>query len=230
MFDGGNTASSARRITDPIFKQPRLREASADKPVKPTPRAPGLPRYRTKASEVAPILYGAGYPVILFASLDRGRGSRPPTKCRGGWSAARRIRILIVPRFGEKARAPYGAPRRLRVSAIGCKTQAPVPRFLGRGFRTVPVQRAPRGGVLMPLGRISGASRVRGYEPRARAPHRRCRGNAPSAGPGSADAASPAPGSPGWLRHRDVSRRRPSDEPGGAERARSMWRKYGIYS
>jgi hypothetical protein len=37
--------------------------------------------------------------------------------------------------------------------------------------RSIPGQRAPRGPVVMPAGRVPGAARERGYEPRARAPH-----------------------------------------------------------
>src|SRR5665213_33578 len=46
-------------------------------------------------------------------------------------------------------RAPLGAPRQL-ASQLNAATQAPGPRFLGRGNVPVPVQRAPRGGVIMP--------------------------------------------------------------------------------
>src|SRR5665213_3833556 len=52
-------------------------------------------------------------------------------------------------------RAPLGAPRRL-ASQLNAATQAPGPCFLGRGNMPVPVQRAPRGGVIMPPGRFPG--------------------------------------------------------------------------
>ncbi len=101
---------------------------------------------------------------------------RSPRKSRG-WSAARRIRSLIVPRFGEEARAPLGAPRRL----ASCGHLPPRHRPRVRAFRDDETYRQSPSASSSRRGRSAPraeprASRGRGYEPRARAPHRRGEG------------------------------------------------------
>src|SRR5665213_3612287 len=116
---------------------------------------------------------------LFFSARGRRNLLASSAKKPRGWSAAWRIQQSALGEarasFG-KGRAPRGAPSRL-ASQLSAATQAPGPRFLGRGchggqpFQPVPVQQAPCGAVLMPPGRGPGASREQGYEPCPQAPH-----------------------------------------------------------
>ena len=88
---------------------------------------------------------------------------RPRDK-RGDGAPQGAFRLMSAEAAARLAtRPPSGAP----FVAISVPGSA----FPGtRPFRPVPVQRAPRGGVVVPPDRCPGASRVRGYEPRPRAP------------------------------------------------------------
>ena len=148
-----------------LASQPHPDRAMRDRP---SPFRGGIKR----ASFAARILCGAGCAVVS-PGLRRAPSQSPAIKRGDGapggaafsQTALRRARTL------RSARSPHGAPLAVSRLRLSPKTQAPGPRCLGRGSSPVPVQRAPRGGVLVPPGRESRASRVRGCEPRPRAPH-----------------------------------------------------------
>ena len=98
------------------------------------------------ASTITRILCGPGEAVVLLRTAEP---IVPPSQCEGNGapagapsslSALRRKRVL------RSTRSPPGAPLR-RFLSRG-------PRFRGRGDWPVPVQRAPRGGVIVPPDRV----------------------------------------------------------------------------
>ena len=178
----GNSPRSS--LPDSIVKQPRLRRSFGGQAGVANAAHAGLARYAPR-QESSPVLFveAPGSPVFS-SSPNRGSGGVAPREKRGGRSAERRCRILSVPRSGKGARAPLGAPSR--------RFLIPGPRFqetpsglyssLGAPAQHLnalrrnepcrrPVQRAPRRRIVVPNGSVPGTSRVRGDEPRPRAPH-----------------------------------------------------------
>ena len=86
---------------------------------------------------------------------NRAPGESSPAKVPRGRSAARRNRILSF-RVPAKERGRLSALRRGFASRHLAETQTPGPRFSGTKLAASPSQRAPRGGVLVPLGRDPG--------------------------------------------------------------------------
>ena len=147
----------------------------------------GVPARRRRASRPADVRHrpcclrrgGA----VVSSPRSRGRSS-PAGAGRRGRSAGRRpshvaprkqVYAVCATCKRQARRAPFG--RRARPPALhrgfasrpgGRPTQAPGPRFLGRGtagvtrLEPVPVRRAPRGAVVLPPERGPGASRGRG--------------------------------------------------------------------
>jgi hypothetical protein len=117
-----------------------------------------------KTSASVPILCGAGYAVFPFLAPAKSEGMERRAAHPYSSHALRRARVL------RSTRSPLGAPLAARVPALA-KTQAPGPRFLGRGIGASPSpagslrrgHSAPRSGPR--------ASRERGYESRPQAPH-----------------------------------------------------------
>jgi hypothetical protein len=124
----------------------------------------------------APILCGAGYAVLrFFPPATGGRGSRPPTNAEGmerrmahqssvlphilrcAGACRRSIAAIFVPGAVTSGRGPG------RLSANPIRAAFAALRLR----RVQPLKAAPPSG----SGRRPRASRVRGYEPRARAPH-----------------------------------------------------------
>src|SRR6185295_7417630 len=100
--------------------------------------------------------------------------ARSPRKRRGG--AERRKAHRNNPRVrgaGHPLRSgcsPRGAPLRLSPRPTGARVAQLRAALPGTRLAPVPVQQAPCRPVIVPAGRGPGAARVRGYEPRPRAP------------------------------------------------------------
>ena len=158
--------------------------------------AASFPRFNCQSANAPPPLFfcGAGTPSFIPSPLAKPRG----------WSAKRRTSL-------PSCRAPVaknaGASRRsIAVSLLRswAGVTGPGSALPGTRLAPIPVQRAPRGGVIMPPGRFPGPPGSGGTNPARR---RRTNRRFP-AGPLRRGAASPAL-APSWLHHRDVSRRRP---------------------
>jgi hypothetical protein len=108
---------------------------------------------------------------------------RPPEHIKGRRSAERRIQPMcplcagkrsrlacVSRRAPHRARTPSGAPPRRSPGFDTWLSSRPALHGIAMCDHPIPGQRAPRGPVVVPAGRVPGAARVRDYEPRPRAP------------------------------------------------------------
>ena len=153
----------------------RLHRSHLDLTTGSRPLLPKKPTLRRPCS-----LTGAGY-AVACALIPGAGSSSPRRKPRGAERRQAPVapcdrrdhpRLRGVARALRSARSPLGAPLRLLPPPRGAAWLGCGPRFLGRGAcAPVPVQRAPRGRLVVAGGRSPAAARVRGYEPRPQAPH-----------------------------------------------------------
>ena len=168
----------------------------------------GFARWRsrpgmTRRHAPSPVFFsGAG--CAVFLPRRSGAFCMPPAKSRG-WSAKRRTSLSVAAfPLGERGR--LSALHRGFAPPAFARDTGPGSALPGTRLAPIPVQRAPRGGVLVPPGRFPGPPGSGVTNPaRGRRTHRR---RFPAADPLERGACSPAPAL-AWLHHRDVSRRRP---------------------
>ncbi len=178
-----------------------LRRGGAD-------RMSGLPdirHFKTLPSRLSP-----GLPLIPGTNAEgtARRSARLPFKCAPCFPRCGAFRRAITASFLAAPGRAFFGPSRFCPGPEGRTSWALAP---GRGLRTPdrPLNGPPSAKLLAGTrsgpGRSPGAARVRGYEPRPRAP----RSLTFRSGPECADGCSPPPSASRLLHHRDVSRRRP---------------------